>query len=234
VSPTNAPEIATLGVVGAGRIGRAVAALAAQAGLPVTVASARPVESLREQFASGAPGVVAGTLEQAAAADAVVLAIPLARLGTLASSAFAGVLVVDAMNYWWELDGHRPEFEDPCVTTSERVQQHVSEARVVKTINHLSAYALENLARPAGDPERIALAVAGDSAADREAVAALVDRLGFDPVIAGALAEGVRFEPATELFGADADAAEAREMLDRFWDSQRGRVLARARGRTPS
>jgi predicted dinucleotide-binding enzyme len=170
-------------------------------------------------------------LAAAVTADAVVLAIPLGRLGSLPPEAFAGSLVVDAMNYWWELDGHRPEFEDPLTSTSEVVQRHLAQARVVKTLNHLSAYALEELARPAGHAERIALAVAGDHADDVTAVGDLVDRWGFDPVEAGPLAEGLRFEPGTELFGADADAEEAREMLERFWDSQRGRVVARARAR---
>jgi predicted dinucleotide-binding enzyme len=61
------------------------------------------------------------------------------------------------------------------------------------------------------------------------AVAALVDALGFDPVIAGPLAEGVRLEPGTELFGANVTAAEIREMLDRFPTTERGRIVAEAR-----
>ena len=64
----------------------------------------------------------------------------------------------------------------------------------------------------------------------------LVDDLGFDPVSAGPLAEGVRMEPHTELFGAHVGAVEVREMLERFPDSARGRVVARARAanRPPS
>ncbi len=179
---------------------------------------------------AAAPGASAVTVEEAAAADIVILAIPLGRLRDLPATVFDGVLVVDAMNYWWELDGHLPDFEDPLTSSSELVQKHLARARIVKTFNHLSGYALEELARPASEPDRIALAIAGDEQGDVEAVADLVDRMGFDPVTAGPLAEGVRFEPPTELFGADADATEAREMLARFWDSQRGRVVARARG----
>jgi hypothetical protein len=36
-------------------------------------------------------------------------------------------------------------------------------------------------------------------------------------------------EPGAEAFGADVDAARLRAMLDGFWTSQRGIVVARAR-----
>lgn len=229
MSPDQHPAIRTLGIIGAGRIGRAVAALSRAAGLEVAVAASREPESFRAQVEAAAPGAHAVSLTDAVTADAVVLAIPLSRLEALPALAFEGALVIDAMNYWWELDGRLPAFEDLLTSSSEVVRRHLAGARVVKTLNHLSAYALEELARPADSPDRIALAIAGDHPQDVDAVEALVDDWGFDPVLAGPLAEGMRFEPGTELFGADADAVEAREMLERFWDSQRGRVIARAR-----
>jgi predicted dinucleotide-binding enzyme len=61
-------------------------------------------------------------------------------------------------------------------------------------------------------------------------VAAIVDDLGFDPVLAGPLADGVRLEPGAEAFGANVTAAELREMLDRFPDSPRGLAVQAARG----
>ncbi len=67
------------------------------------------------------------------------------------------------------------------------------------------------------------------SPADTAEVAAIVDALGFDPVVAGALAEGVRFEPNTELFGANVDAAEIRAMLARFPDTPHGQLVTQAR-----
>lgn len=176
----------------------------------------------------------AGPFDDVYRADAVVLAIPLSQLRTVPAERLRGVLVIDAMNYWWELDGRLEEFEDPLTSSSELVQQLLPESRVVKTFNHLSGYALEELARPAGHAQRLALAVAGDHDGDVAAVAQLVDSLGFDPLPAGPLAEGVRFEPHTELFGADADLEEAQDMLERFWDSQRGRVVTRARARAQS
>lgn len=206
-------RIESLGILGAGRIGKAIAGLARRAGLDVRKAGST------------------GPFEDVYTADAVVLAIPLSRLSTVPVEQLEGALVIDAMNYWWELDGRLPQFEDPLTSSSEQVQAYLAHSRVVKTFNHVSGYALEELARPGGDPDRLALAIAGDAQADVDAVARLVDRLGFDPLGAGSLAEGVRFEPHTELFGADADLDEARDMLARFWDSQRGRVVARARGK---
>jgi len=88
---------------------------------------------------------------------------------------------------------------------------------------------LEDGARPAGTPGRKAIAVAGDDAGDVAAVATLVDALGFDPVVAGPLAEGARSEPGTELFGANVDATEVQAMLARFTTSKRGRAVAEAR-----
>jgi hypothetical protein len=43
------------------------------------------------------------------------------------------------------------------------------------------------------------------------------------------LAEGVRFEPGTELFGAVEPADEVRARLDQFPHTDRGRTVASAR-----
>jgi predicted dinucleotide-binding enzyme len=211
---TRSLDIRSVGILGAGRVGKALAALARAAGLDVVVASS-----------TNAKGIADATR-----ADVVILAIPLGKYRALPADALVGRLVIDAMNYWWELDGRLEEFEDARTSSSEVVAASLPGARVVKTFNHASVWELENLAAPPGDPERRALAVAGDDAEDVATVSALVDAMGFDPVPAGALKEGVRFEPNTEPFGADAGASELQEMLEDFWDSQRGRVVARARG----
>jgi predicted dinucleotide-binding enzyme len=210
--------MSVLGILGAGRVGIALAKLARDAGLDVTVAGS-----------SDASGI-----SRATEADVVILAIPLGKYRTLPADALAGKLVIDAMNYWWELDGVRPEFSDPQTSTSETVQAFLADSRLAKSFNHASVWELENLARPAGHPERRALAVASDNPDNLEQTSSLVDIMGFDPVSAGCLANGVMFEPGTEAFGSDASAAELHEMLNRFWTSQRGLVLARNRDKPPA
>jgi len=93
---------------------------------------------------------------------------------------------------------------------------------------------LDDGARPRDTHGRKAIAVAGNAPNDVAAVAALVDDLGFDPVIVGPLAEGVRLEPGSDVFGANVEADELRTMLDRFPDSARARVIADARAATSS
>lgn len=204
----------TLAILGAGKLGIVLAQLALRAGYTVYIAGSSGAEKIRLTVQVLAPGAIATTADDAAKhADIVILALPLGKYQTIPKDSLAEKLVIDAMNYWWEVDGKREDLADPQTSTSEIVRDYLGNPRVVKALSHMGYHHLLDEARPPGNSPRKAIAIAGDNETDNELVAALVDNLGFDPLLIGPLREGKRLEPGNEAFGANVDVETLRRYV---------------------
>lgn len=217
--------MATLGIIGSGAIGSAVARLATSAGMEVLIANSRGPESLADLVTELGGGAEAGTPSEAAAfADQVVVAIPLNRLRELPLEALAGKLVVDTGNYYPHRDGRIAELDSHEMTTGELVQKTLVGVDVVKAFNNILARHIPLLARPAGARDRSALPIVGNDSRAKAAAASLIDRLGFDTVDAGDLSEGWRSEPEAAAY-TQAYAADPASLAQNYLTDQ-GKPLA--------
>ena len=219
-----------IGILGAGKVGTVLGRLFLAAGYPVVISGSGAASKIALIVDVLVPGAKVGTSEEVAReADVVILALPLGKYLSIPRAALGGKLVLDAMNYWWEIDGHRDDLSDPRVSTSELVQGHLADSRVVKAFNHMGYHDLDEGPRPAGAVGRKALGIAGDDPDDLAAVAALVDAVGFDPVTVGTLRDSISLEPGSALFGANFEKQAVRDAVLAFPETERGRIVAAAR-----
>jgi predicted dinucleotide-binding enzyme len=198
----------TIGLIGSGHIGSTVARLAVAAGHDVVLSNSRGPETLADLVEDLGPHARAATASEAAeAGEIVVVTIPLKNYRQVPVEPLRGKVVIDTNNYYPQRDGTIAELEDESTTVSELLQAHLPESKVVKAFNNIHYLVLGELARPAGDPERSVLAVAGDDAEAKATVSRFLDEIGYDAHDVGPLAEGWRYqrdEPAyADLYSAD-------------------------------
>jgi predicted dinucleotide-binding enzyme len=177
-----------LGIVGAGKVGTTIARAATSGGYDVAISGSGAAERIALIVDVLAPGARAASTDDVVRfSDLIILAIPMHRFRELPRDLFAGKILVDAMNYWEEIDGVDKELATAPGGTSAVVQERFPTARVVKSLNHLGYFEMERGRRSRGTPGRLAVAAAGDDRAAVAAVLQLIDRLGFDAVDAGPL-----------------------------------------------
>ena len=171
-----------VGVIGAGRLGQAMARTALRAGRSVLIANSRGPETLAAVASALGEQVSAATIHEAAASDIVVVAVPWDRVPeALGGLEWTGQVVIDATNDWPadDLDG---------TTSSDILAGLVPGARVVKAGNTLSAEVLGSDPQEAGG--RRVMFVSGDDTDAKAQVVSLFREAGFAPVDLGDLATG--------------------------------------------
>jgi 8-hydroxy-5-deazaflavin:NADPH oxidoreductase len=203
-----------LGIVGAGKVGTTIARAATAGGYHVAISGSGTAERIALIVDVLAPGARAASTDDVVGfSDLIILAIPMHRFRELPHDLFAGKILIDAMNYWEEIDGFDKELATAPGGTSAVVQERFPNARVVKSLNHLGYFDMERGRRPRGTPGRLAIAAAGDDRAAVAAVLQLVDRLGFDAVDAGPLEAGIALQPDGPVFGISHSAIELSSLL---------------------
>lgn len=178
----------SIGIIGAGNIGAAFAEALARAGISATIANSRGPESLKELAAGLSPFIKAGTIEEAAGADIVLVAVPWSNLPKALAGLpdWKGRIVIDANN-----PIEAPLFKPAELNgrlSSEIVTDLVPGARVVKTFNHLLANLVSK--DPQAEGGQRVLFYSGDDASAKAEVAVLIDKLGFFGIDLGSLAVG--------------------------------------------
>ncbi|MEU9097325.1 NAD(P)-binding domain-containing protein [Streptomyces sp. NPDC048361] len=210
-------QLMKIGIIGAGNIGGNLTRRLTALGHQVSVANSRgphTLSALAEE--TGATPVTVA--EAADGAQVVVVTVPLKRVPDLPKGLFDkaadGVAVIDTGNYYpKERDGRIDAIEDTDGLTESRwTEQHIGHP-VIKVFNGTYAQDLLERPRPQGDPERIAVPVAGDDAAAKQLVRELVDQLGFDTVDAGGIDDSWRQQPATPVYGLRGGVKEITEAL---------------------
>jgi 8-hydroxy-5-deazaflavin:NADPH oxidoreductase len=172
----------SVGIIGAGRLGQAMARTAVRAGRRVVIANSRGPESLASVVSALGDGVSAGTVDEVASAGIVVVAVPWDRVPEAVHGLeWNGQVVVDATNDWAadDLQGR---------TSSELVADLVPGARVVKAGNTLGADVLGS--DPQGAGGRRVIFISGDDADAKADVVSLFQDAGFAAIDLGGLATG--------------------------------------------
>jgi predicted dinucleotide-binding enzyme len=202
-------QLQRIAVLGTGHSGPVIARAAIAAGYQVSIAASGHPESIALIAQVLVPGAEPRWAADAVKnSDIVVLALPLHKFATLDPTLVADKLLIDAMNYWPPTDGVQEMFEDHQLGSSEIVANRLSRSTIVKTLNHIGYHDLEDQRRPVGSPERRALGVAGDDTGAVDAVAELIERIGYDAVRLDSLRSGRLLQPGGPVFGASLRRAD--------------------------
>ncbi|WP_338104210.1 NADPH-dependent F420 reductase [Streptomyces barkulensis] len=205
-----------IGIIGAGNIGGNLTRRLTALGHEVSVANSRgphTLTALAEE--TGATPVAAA--EAARGAEVVVVTVPLKAVPDLPSGlldgAAPGAAVIDTGNYYpRQRDGRIDAIEDEGLTESRWTERQIGHP-VVKAFNGTYAQDILDRPRPAGDPGRMALPVAGDDEDAKRRVRDLVEEMGFDTVDAGGIDDSWRQQPGTPVYGLRAGTGEVAAAL---------------------
>ncbi|HEY5260821.1 MAG TPA: NAD(P)-binding domain-containing protein [Solirubrobacteraceae bacterium] len=183
---TNSTAGDIVGIIGAGRLGQAMARTVLRAGRAVLLANSRAPETLAPVVATFGSRASAASRHEASRAPIVVVAVPWDNIpDAVQGLEWTGQIVIDATNDWDPsgLDG---------MTSSEVVAELTPGARIVKAANTLEASVLAEDPHQAGG-QRV-IFISGDDADAKDAIGALFRDAGFFVIDLGGLIDGGKLQ----------------------------------------
>ncbi|MCQ9210125.1 NADPH-dependent F420 reductase [Granulicatella seriolae] len=204
-----------IGIIGAGKLGITLGNLAVGGGYTTYISASGSVEKIQMTIDILVPGAFVSTNQEISeVADIIILALPLSKYKTLKSELFKGKIMIDAMNYWWEVDGTSQVYSDADYSSSERVQDYFTQSKLVKAFNHIGYHNLADDARLDSKENRKVVLVAGNDQEAVKEVEAIIEQVGFDPLSIGPLKNGRILEPGFPLFGASLGMADVKVVVN--------------------
>ena len=202
-----------IGIIGAGRIGGALAGYWVKAGHEVMISSDHP-ETLQALATQLGPRAHVGTPREAAAFGTVILvSVPykaMPELGATVSKELAGKVILDTSNPSERRDGAMAadaQKKGAGVATAD----YLHNRRIVRAFNCIPARTLATESNQ--KPDRIAIPIGGDDAQAINVAEQLVRETGFDPVVVGSLADTRRFDLGQPLAHGNLTAAQLKELM---------------------
>jgi predicted dinucleotide-binding enzyme len=185
----------SFGIIGSGNIGQTVAHHLLKAGFSVILSNSHGPESMEEIIKSLGAGAKAGSVEDAAKADIVLLSLPWSEVSSLSGvTDWSNKIVIDATNHFIT---YSPDFQVADLkgkSSSQIVAEHLPGARIVKAFNTLYFKILAEDPKQAGG--RRVLFISGDDTPSKTEVCDFIKELGFAVIDLGDLAHGSKLQQA--------------------------------------
>ena len=179
-----------IGIIGAGAIGTTIAKQLTKAGYEVVISNSRGADTLKDKVKQIGGNIIAGSVQEAAEADVVFLAVRWEHVQEVLSTiSLEGKILIDVTN------AGLPEFiaaEPGSKTSSEVVSQWAKGAKVVKAFNTLFAQVLAE--NPQTNGGRRVIFYSGNNDDAKEMVSGILNRMGFAGIDLGSLHEGGKLQ----------------------------------------
>jgi predicted dinucleotide-binding enzyme len=195
----------SIGIIGSGGLGSNVARALGKKGIAATICNSQGPASLAALVEEVGPSLTAGTVQEAASADIVLLAVRWVDTAGVLSTLppWNGRILIDGTNPVEFLDPNSAEAKDPNnpfaqwgikaahleegTYSSAVISKLAPGARVVKAFNH---FEVSLLTQPEMAGGRRVLFYSGEDAAAKAEVRTIIETAGFLPVDLGSLDVG--------------------------------------------